>query len=154
MGVVYWIFYRQDTVFVMIWSCFYIIVAVAMIVQGFLRNIKRPYIYIMVANVFLTMAYICVILYMTVQVFTASVVTVILVLLSVGSIPIAYSTLEGRIPTAVKVICGLIIGLGVAAIAVVGWVFNVASNFAIFTFVMVSMYIVLFIIASIMFFDR
>ena len=77
----------------MIWSCFYIIVAVATVIQGFLRNIKRPYIYVMAANIFLTMTYICVVLYMTVQVFTASVVTVILVLLSVGAIPIAYSTL-------------------------------------------------------------
>ena len=153
-GAVYWAVYRQDTVYVMVWSIFYILVALAMIIQGFLRNIKRTYIYIMTVNIFLTMVFICVILYLTVQVFTATLVTVILVLLSVGAIPIAYSTLENRIPTVVKVICGLVIGIGVAAIAVLGFVFKVASNFAIFSFVMGALYVVLFLIAAIMYFDR
>ena len=138
----------------MIWSGFYILMAVVMVIQGCLRNIKRAYIYLMVVNIFLTIVFLCVILYFTIQVFEATLVTVILLLLAIGSIPIAYSNLEGRIPKAVKIICGSIIVIGVAAIAVVGWNFNVASNFAIFSFVMGSIYVVLFIMASIMYFDR
>ena len=108
----------------------------------------------MVVNIALTMVYMCVMLYLTIQVFSATLVTVILLLLAIGSIPIAYSNLEGRIPTAVKVICGSIIILGVAAIAVLGFVFNIASNFAIYSFVVIAIYIVLFIMATIMFLDR
>jgi len=153
-GAVYWAIYRQDTVYVMAWAIFYIIVGVAMVIQGFLRNIKRPYIYVMTVNIFVTMAFICIILFLTVHFYVATVVTVILVLLSVGAIPIAYSTLENRIPTAVKVVCGLIIGIGVAAIAVVALAFGVASNFVVFSFVMGAIYLVLYTLAAVMYFDR
>ena len=77
----------------MIWAAFYMLVAVVMIIQGCLRNIKRAYIYVMVANLFLTIAYLCIILYLTIQVFVATLVTAVLLLLAVGAIPIAYSNL-------------------------------------------------------------
>jgi hypothetical protein len=153
-GVVYWCFYRESTVFAMIWCGWYILCLLAMVIQGALRNIKRTYIYLLVLNILLTMVFVCLLLFLTVSVFPATLVTVILVMLSVGAVPIAYSNLEGHIPTPVKATCGLVIGVGVGSIAGIGLAFDVASNFAVFSFVMACIYLVLFVMAIIMYIER
>lgn len=80
--------------------------------------------------------------------------TAAIVLLAVGCIPIAYNNLEGYVPTSVKVICSLIVGGGVLAIAAIGWIFNLASNFAVFSFLMLCIFLVLFAVASAIFYER
>ena len=53
-----------------------------------------------------------------------------------------------------KVICGILLIGGIIALAVLGFAFNLASDFAVFSFVMGSLYIILFVIASAMYYDR
>ena len=73
-------------------------------------------------------------------------------LLAVGAVPVAYNHLEGGTPTHVKVICGILILAAVVGMAVMGYILKVANNFAIFSFVMAAIYIVLFVIASALFY--
>jgi hypothetical protein len=153
VGAIYWIFYRNDTIYLVIWSAWYLLAAVGMLIFSLLRNIKRSYVYLMVVNILLTVLYVCVLLFLTTSVFVAGLVTAILLMLGLGAVPVAYNSLEGRIPTAVKVVCGALIVVGVVAIAVVGFVFQVASNFAVFSFVMAAIYIVLFAVGSILYFN-
>lgn len=154
LGIVYWIFYRDHTVYVMAWSGWYIIVGAACITMGFARNIDKKYIYLLIANVAATIVFVCTILFLTIETFMAVLVTAILLMLSLGSVPIAYNNIEGNTPTIIKIICACLIGGGVAAIAIVGWVTDVASNFAVFSFVMGAIYAVLFVVASAMFLER
>lgn len=138
----------------MAWSGWYIIVGAACITMGFARNIDKKYIYLLIANVAATIVFVCTILFLTIETFMAVLVTAILLMLSLGSVPIAYNNIEGNTPTIIKIICACLIGGGVAAIAIVGWVTDVGSNFAVFSFVMGAIYAVLFVVASAMFLER
>lgn len=138
----------------MVWSGWYILCGAAQVVLSFLLNIKKTYIYILLANIAAAAVFICLLLFFTVDVLPAALVTVILCVIAVGSIPIAYNNLEGHTPLAVKLICGGVIVVGVIGIAIVGWVTNYISDFAVFTFVMGALYVVLFLMASVMFYDR
>ena len=151
VGAVYWAFYRADTVYVAIWAFWYLLCSVAFLVFSVVRNIKKNYIYLMAINIILTVIYLCVILFLTISAYVAGLVTAILFMLGVGSVPIAYNYIENRIPKVVKIVCGGIIVAGVVGIAVVGVVFQVASHFAIFSFVMGAVYIVLFSTATIIY---
>ena len=104
------------------------------------------------ANITLTAVFICLLLFFTVQLFIATLVTIVLFLLVVGAVPVAYNHLEGGTPTHVKVICGILILAAVVGMAVMGYILKVANNFAIFSFVMAAIYIVLFVIASALFY--
>lgn len=84
----------------------------------------------------------------------AALVTIVLCILAIGAVPIAYNSLEGNTPLAVKLICGGLIVVGVGGIAIVGWVSNYVSDFAVFSFVMGAVYFVLLLMGSAMFYDR
>jgi hypothetical protein len=106
------------------------------------------------ANITLTAVFVCLLLFFTVEIFIATLVTIVLFLLAVGAVPVAYNHLEGSTPTHVKVICGFLILTAVVGMALMGYILKVANNFAIFSFVMVAIYIVLFVIASALFYER
>jgi hypothetical protein len=124
------------------------------VVLGLLRNIKRTYIYLLLANIALTAVFICILLFATQPPFPAALATLVLCLLAIGAVPVAYNNLEGSVPTSVKATCALLIVSGVVTIAVLGYVLQVASNFAIFSFVMWAGYIVLLLTASAMFYQQ
>lgn len=138
----------------MIWSGWYILCLGALIVIGLFRNIHKNYIYLLIGNLAATIVFICILLYMTVSIIPATLVTLILGMLAIGAIPVAYNTLEGQTPLAVKLICGGVILAGIIGVAVAGWATNYAGNLAVFSFVMGAIYIVLFLTASIMFYSR
>lgn len=138
----------------MIWAGWYILCLGALIVLGLFRNISKNYIYLLIGNLAATIIFICVLLFITVSVVPATLVTLILGMLAIGAVPVAYNTLEGHVPLAVRLICGGIILAGIIGVAVAGWVTNYASDLAVFSFVMGAIYIVIFIMASIMFYDR
>ena len=135
----------------MIWAAWYMLCGVTAVVICLFRNIHRTYIYVMLTNIALTIIFICVLLFFTVGIFVAALVTVILVMLSIGAIPIAYSHLEGNMPGWVKIIVATVIGAGVIGISVAGWATNVVSDFAVFTFLMGALFVVFFLVASAMY---
>ena len=77
----------------MVWSGLYIVATTAMLAEGLLRNIQRSYIYLLMLNIGLTIVFICLILYLTIEVFPATIVTTGIILLVVGCIPVAYNNL-------------------------------------------------------------
>jgi hypothetical protein len=153
-GIVYWCFYRKETAFVMVWSGWYILCGGALIIIGLFRNIHKNYIYLLIGNIAATIVFICVLLFFTVEVVFAALVTVVLCMLAVGAIPVAYNYIEGNPPLAVKLICGGVIVLGVVGVAVAGWITDYVSDLAVFSFVMGAIYVVFFLMASIMFYNR
>ena len=75
------------------------------------------------------------------------------------SLTIYYPSLDkndnlGRIPTYVKVICGIVIGGGVIILSIIGFTYGFASDFAVFTFVMLCIYLILMIIGGAMFYQK
>lgn len=152
IGIIYWCFYKDNTAYALIWAALYIFCSGAAVAYGLFRNIKKTVIYMILVNIILTGVFVCLLLFLTVSIFPAALVTMMLFLLAVGAVPVAYNHLEGNTPTSVKIICGLLITVGVVSMAVIGHMLQVADNFAIFSFVMASIYIVLFVIATALFY--
>ena len=152
--MIYWCFYRQYTAYALIWAGIYILVSGAAVAYGLFRNIKRGVVYMMLVNIGLTGVFVCLLLFMTVEVFQAALVTLVLCLLAIGAVPVAYNHLNGSIPTYIKIITGSLIFLGVVGTAITGFFLNVASDFAVFSFVAGSIYLVLFILASALYYER
>ncbi len=151
-GIIYWSFYRIFTTYAVVWSGWYILCTASVLVLGLARGIKKSYVYQLLAIITLTAIFICIILYATVSALAATIVTVVICLIAIAAVPIAYNKLEGSTPLAVKIICGVIIVGGVIGMSILGKISGFADNFAIFSFVMVSLYIIMFVAASVMFY--
>lgn len=153
-GLIYWGFYRSYTTYAVVWSGWHILCTAGVLSLGLARGIKKQCIYQLLASITLTAVYICAMLFATVSSLAATIVTVVIVMLAIGAVPIAYNQLEGSTPKVVKGVCGSIIVVGVVGTAILGKVSGFASNFAIFSFVMGSLYVVMFVVASILFYER
>lgn len=138
----------------MVWAGFYISTLVSMLALGITKKIKKQLIYWLLLNIAMTIVFICVFLGFTAPVLLAVIVSVVLFLLCIAAIPIAYIYIEGHLPTYVKAICGIAIIGGVIILALMGFILQIASNFAIFTFIMISLYVILFIVATVIFYQK
>jgi hypothetical protein len=102
----------------------------------------------------LTIFFICIFLGFTVQPIAAIVVGIILAMAIVGAIPIAYVYIKGSLPFELKIVCGGIIVIGVIVISLLGFLLDLISDFAVFSFVMGVIYIILMIVASVIFYQK
>lgn len=138
----------------MVWATIYIISLTGMLSYGVTKKIKKSLIYWLLLNTGLTICFICLFLAFNEPIILAIIVSVVLFLVCVGAIPVAFIYIEGHLPTYIKAICGSIIGGGVIALSIVGFNLGFASNFVVFTFVILSIYIILMIIAGGMFYQK
>jgi len=138
----------------MLWAAIYIIFTASMLGYGILKSMKKQYIYLLILNISLTLCFICIFLGCTVQPIIAIVVSIILAIACVGAIPIAYVYIEGTLPFALKIVCGSVIVGGVILISLLGFLLDVVSDFTVFSFVMGAIYIILMVVASVMFYQK
>lgn len=90
LGVVYWSAYHSEVFYAMIWSGVNIFGLAAMLAYGITKKIEKSLIYWLVANLALTIFFICIFLGFTVPAINAIIVSVILCLACVGAIPVAF----------------------------------------------------------------
>jgi hypothetical protein len=138
----------------LIWAGIYIISLAGMISYGVAKKIEKKLIYWLILNLGLTICFICIFLGFTVPPIIAIIVSVVLFLACIGAIPVAFVYIEGHLPTYIKIICGVVIGGGVATLSVIGFAYGFASNFAVFTFVILCIYVILMIVASAIFYQK
>lgn len=74
----------------MIWSGFNILSLAAMLAYGITKKIEKSLIYWLLANLALTILFICIFLGFTVPAINAIIVSVILCLACIGAIPVAF----------------------------------------------------------------
>lgn len=138
----------------MVWAGIYILCLAGMLSYGVAKKIKKSLVYWLILNTGLTICFICLFLAFNVPAIIAIIVSVVLFLACIGAIPVAFFNIEGHLPTYIKVICGTIIGGGVIALSIIGFVLEFASNFAVFTFVLISIYLILMMIGGGMFYQK
>lgn len=154
MGVIFWSALNSEITYAMVWAAVYILGLSGMLSFGVVKKIEKSLIYWLVLNVGLTICFICIFLGFTVPPIIAIIVSVVLFLACLGAVPVAYIYIEGHLPTYIKVICGVFIGGGVVILSIIGFVFGFASDFAVFTFVMAAIYIILMIIGGAIFYQK
>jgi hypothetical protein len=138
----------------MVWAVIYIISLAGMLSYGVAKKMNKSLIYWLILNTGLTICFICLFLAFNAPAIIAIIVSVVLFLVCIGAIPAAFLNIEGHLPTYIKAICGSIIVGGVISLSIVGFALGFASNFAVFTFVLISIYLILMIIGGGMFYQK
>ena len=101
----------------------------------------------------MTIFFICIFLGFKAEPIVAIIVSAILLMACVAAVPVAFLYIEGYLPTYIKAICGSIIGGGTVTLSVVGFSLGFASDFAVFTFIIFSVYIVLMVVGGTIFYS-
>jgi hypothetical protein len=138
----------------MVWAAIYIIALTGMLAYGVVKKIQKSLIYWLIANLGLTICFICVFIGFKAPAIVAIIISAVLFMACVAAVPVAFLYIEGYLPTFIKAICGIIIGGGVIVLSVIGFVLGFASDFAVFTFVMFCIYIILMVIAGGIFYQK
>jgi hypothetical protein len=138
----------------MIWGVFNILALTGMLSYGVAKKIEKNLLYWLILNLGLTICFICIFLGFTAPPLIAAVVSAILLIACVGAVPVAFIYIEGHLPTYVKAICGVIIGGGIIVLSIMGFSLGLASNFAVFSFIMTCTYIVLMVIGGALFYQK
>jgi hypothetical protein len=154
LGVVYWSAYHEEVTYAMVWGGLNILGLGAMLAYGITKKIEETLIYWLIANLGLTILFICIFLGFTVPPLAAIVVSVVLFLACIGAVPVAFVYIKGHLPTPVKALCGIFIIGGIVGLSIAGFVLGFASNFAVFTFIMACIYIILMLIGGVIFLQK
>lgn len=153
-GVVYWSFYHRETGLAMVWAVVHIFAFSIMLTYGIAKKIEKKLVYCLIVNVFLVICFICLFLALTNDAIVAVIVSITLFMICVGAIPVAFQHIEGHLPTYIKIICGVVIGGGIAGLSIGSVLLNYASNYAVFSFDMGCLYLILVIIGLSIFYQK
>lgn len=138
----------------MVWALVHIIAFSVMLSYGIAKKIEKKLVYNLIFNVFLTICFICIFLALTNDAIIAIIVSITLFMICVGAVPVAFQHIEGHLPNYIKIICGVVIGGGIIGLSIASIFLNFASNFAVFSFDMSCIYLILLIIGLSIFYQK
>ena len=108
----------------------------------------------LILNIGLTIAFLIIFIFFTLSTMIAILISIIIGMICIGAIPLAFNRIQGSVPTVVKVICGICIVGSITVLSIVAFMNNFASNFAIFSFIIIASYIIVFLLASLVFYEK
>lgn len=149
MGGLVFSFNYVDYQYGVAWAAIFLTLSVISLILGFLSEVERKAMVILSVLAGLSVLFICLLISFAYAIFAGVIIAVISLLVIIGMLPIYYLVSEGNIPKKVIIMVSIIIGGIVIASAVVAFILKIASNFAIYSFVVGFIYIVIFIIATV-----